>query len=189
MCDSWCNEWVEKASAYWNKEAEILDVGTGGVLHNGTVREICRLTGKTYTGTDMQASEGVDVVINAENILAHFGPEKFDVVISTEMLEHCEPWREAVFNMLSVLKLNGILVLTTRSKGFMFHEYPSDYWRFEVADLRQMFLGVSDILYTDIDRPDGGPGCGIILRRTAENLEAWRLSLKAMQVHDIRSER
>ena len=74
-----------------------------------------------------------------ENLLSHFGDNKFDVVISTEVLEHIYDWKTAVKNMKGVLKPEGLIFLTTRSRGFPYHGYPHDYWRYEVDDIRKIF--------------------------------------------------
>lgn len=75
----------------------------------------------------------------AEKILDRFGPEPFDVVISTELLEHVVDWRLVVRNMKEVLKHGGCIYITSRSKGFGYHAYPYDFWRYEVEDIRRIF--------------------------------------------------
>jgi len=49
------------------------------------------------------------VVLPAEKLVEYFGPESFDVVISTELLEHVQNWRLAINNMKSVLKRDGYI--------------------------------------------------------------------------------
>jgi hypothetical protein len=41
--------------------------------------------------------------------------------------------------MKQVLKPGGIILITTRSQGFPFHEYPVDAWRFSVEDMHKSF--------------------------------------------------
>jgi cyclopropane fatty-acyl-phospholipid synthase-like methyltransferase len=67
----------------------------------------------------------------------YLGPESFDAVISTELLEHVKDWRIVINNMKQVLKLGGYI--TTRSKGFPHHAYPYDYWRYELSDMKAIF--------------------------------------------------
>jgi 2-polyprenyl-3-methyl-5-hydroxy-6-metoxy-1,4-benzoquinol methylase len=78
-------------------------------------------------------------VVNAENLVKEFGKNSFDVVISTEMLEHVVEWKPVIANMKQVVKPGGVIVITTRSQGFPFHEYPVDAWRFEVSDMKRSF--------------------------------------------------
>lgn len=71
--------------------------------------------------------------------MKHFGNESFDVVISTEMLEHVLNWRLVVSNIKGVVKPGGYIYITTRSKGFGFHSWPYDYWRYELPDIENIF--------------------------------------------------
>ncbi len=92
-----------------------------------------------YLGIDIVPGPGVDVVCRVEEAARLFGEERFDVVVSTEMLEHVRDWREAVRNIKRLCRPGGRIVLTTRSRGFPFHSAPNDFWRFEVEDMRHIF--------------------------------------------------
>lgn len=106
-----------------------LEVGSLNV--NGSVRGF--FTGP-YLGVDQVAGPGVDRIFDAEH-LPSLWSGFFDVVVSTELLEHCERFWLALAEMGRVLKPGGWLLLTARGwtpeGGAMFeHAYPSDYWRF-----------------------------------------------------------
>ena len=107
-----------------------------------------------YVGVDIFPGEGVDEICNAERLTERFGQESFDVVIATEMLEHVRNWREVIDNFKSVLRPDGILLITTRSRGFPFHEAPHDFWRYEVSDMEAIFSDFSiEVLETDPQEP------------------------------------
>ena len=44
-----------------------------------------------------------------------------------------------VNNFKHILKTNGVLFITTRSKRFLHHSYPYDYWRFELLDMEEIY--------------------------------------------------
>jgi len=57
-------------------------------------------------------------VLPAERLVDYFGPESFDVVVSTEVVEHVLDWRLVINNMKVVLRRGGFIYLTTRSRAF-----------------------------------------------------------------------
>ena len=139
----------------------VLEVGSMDV--NGSLRPIVmKLDLARYIGVDLALGRGVDEICASENLFERFGADSVDLVISTEMLEHVLDWRRVVHNLKQVLKPEGVLIVTTRSKGYPLHGYPSDYWRFEISDFQEIFRDLAiDVLVSD---PTGG---------------AWRLHARA----------
>lgn len=132
----------------------IIDIGSLNV--NGSARDaIINYHPAEYIGTDLVPGFCVDVVLPAEQLLEVFQPESFDIVISTEMLEHCGDWRLIIHNMKSLVKRGGSILITTRSKGFPYHEWPIDHWRFELSDMQQIF---ADFIIISLQSDPKEPG-------------------------------
>jgi hypothetical protein len=87
----------------------------------------------------------VDRVCDVSELSRTFGGEPFDVVVTTEMLEHVRDWRVAVRNLKAAVAPRGLLLLTTRSLGFPYHDFPGDYWRYEPDDMRWIFRDFEDV--------------------------------------------
>lgn len=152
------NPWIEKfAQRHKQKiQGNVLEVGSFNV--NGTVRDIFPIT----IGTDMREGEGVDEVVNATQLVARFGLESFDCVVSCDMLEHAEDWRGCLSSMWQVLKKDGFLFLTMANMKKGRHGYPNDYWRFDFDTYLSLFRD-NEI----IDSFLGGPSQGVLVRKTA----------------------
>lgn len=116
----------------------VLEVGSRNV--NGTVRPFLTALGaRDYLGVDMVPGPGVDRLCDVADLASEFASDSFEVVVTTEMLEHVKDWRTAISNLKRVVAPDGLLVVTTRSFGFPYHDYPGDYWRYEIDDMRQLF--------------------------------------------------
>ena len=117
---------------------KVLEVGSYDT--NGSLRPLIEsYRPAQYTGVDIQNGPGVDVICKAEDILEVFGKESFDVIISTELLEHIRDWRKAISNFKDVCKIDGIIFVTTRSHGCPYHGHPYDFWRYEIDDMKRIF--------------------------------------------------
>jgi SAM-dependent methyltransferase len=84
----------------------VLELGSLNI--NGTPRQF--FENCEYVGVDRQAGDGVDVVCNAHEYKSR---KKFDVVITTEMLEHDKYADLSIQNAWNSLKKDGILIATT----------------------------------------------------------------------------
>ena len=132
----------------------VLEIGSGNV--NGSLQPIVKSWDPaSYTGVDIAPGSGVDVVCAAEDIIEKFGKEQFDIVISTEMLEHVKDWRKVVSNIKNICMSGGIILITTRSLGFEYHGYPNDFWRYEAFDIKSIF---SDCIIEKMEADKKDPG-------------------------------
>lgn len=158
----------------------VLEVGSQNV--NGSPREaLLPHRPKSYIGVDYGTGRDVDVVVDVKDLTTKFGLDVFDVVVSTEMLEHAEDWRTAVNQMKCVLKSGGLLILTTRGPGFPYHGYPHDYWRYTVDDFKRIFQDMW-ILHLGPDHGAGFPGVFLKARKTGAT--GW-VDLAGIQVAPV----
>jgi SAM-dependent methyltransferase len=140
----------------------VLEVGSRYV--NGSVRPMIQrfLDPKEYIGIDLEPGKYVDLVLPAEKIVEKFGEESFDTIVSTEVPEHVYNWRLVISQLKRALKPGGFLYITTRSRGFPFHSYPYDYWRYEARDMIAIF---KDFKIYKIKRDPEAPGVFIIAQK------------------------
>jgi SAM-dependent methyltransferase len=174
VCNQWCLDFTRRALPHVSGRPRVLEVGSLDV--NGSVRTDLGPLAASYVGIDIRPGPGVDAVLDVGHVLERFGPSAFDLVASTEMLEHCPDWAGAVFQMLSVLGDAGLLLLTTRSPGFPLHDHPGDHWRFTAEDVRSLLEPLGHVLELESDFSLGWPcGIGVVFRKAAgpPALQRW----------------
>ncbi|MEO8736782.1 MAG: class I SAM-dependent methyltransferase [Edaphobacter sp.] len=85
---------------------KVLEIGSLDI--NGTVRGF--FSNCDYTGLDVAAGPGVDVVCEGQKYDA---PDaSFDVVICCEVMEHNPYWVETFNNMIRLLKPGGLMIMS-----------------------------------------------------------------------------
>jgi SAM-dependent methyltransferase len=180
MCNSACIEFgVRNLAIEEVKGKKIIEVGSYDV--NGSLRPIIEAWGTPdeYVGVDIIDGPGVDLICPAEEIIEKFGKESFDIVISTEMLEHVRDWRKVISNIKNICKPNGLILITTRSYGFGYHDFPYDFWRFESVDMTSIF---SDCNILNLQNDKSDPGVFIKVQKPAKFVEKNLTSIKLYSV-------
>ncbi len=157
------------------KGKTVIEVGSYDV--NGSLQPLFKsYSPAEYIGADFVKGPGVDVVCNAEKLVKKFGKHRFDIVISTEMMEHVRDWKKVISNLKNVCKPGGTILITTRSKGFAYHAYPHDYWRYEIEDMKEIF---SDCEILNLEKDPEASGVFIKARKPADfnekNLSEYQL--------------
>lgn len=181
MCNPACLEFIKQnLRAKEIKGKFVLDVGARDL--NGSARElVAQFKPKEYVGVDIEAGPGVDQIIPADKLIDSFGEGIFDVVITTEMLEHVQDWKTVVHNLKAVLGPGGVLYITTRSKGFPYHEYPGDHWRYELADMQAIF---EDFDITVLESDPSEPGVFMKAFKPADFME---VDLSGYELYSMQS--
>lgn len=99
-------------------------------------REDRRKAYRNAIGVDMEAGEGVDVVLDLEGDVSSLG--KFAHIECVSVLEHSRrPWLLAA-NLQAMLEPGGTIFVSV-PLVWRRHAYPDDYWRILPAGIRVIF--------------------------------------------------
>ncbi|KQS56095.1 hypothetical protein ASG17_08645 [Brevundimonas sp. Leaf363] len=104
----------------------VLDIGAADV--NGSYRTIFSDPRFDYVGADLEAGPNISIVLDDPYVLP-LADQSMDIVLSGQMLEHCEFFWLAFAEMVRVLKPGGFIFLIAPSAGPI-HRYPVDCYRF-----------------------------------------------------------
>jgi len=92
--------------------------------------------GIEYVGADLEGNSSADLRLNEDGTVP-LPDAQFDLVLSTQVLEHVSDPASYISECHRLLKPGGSLVITTH--GIMFyHPDPVDYWRWTSAGLRRI---------------------------------------------------
>jgi len=168
MCNTACLDFGRDNLTRADVEGKkIIEVGSRDV--NGSLRPFAEVLGpEIYLGVDLEEGSGVDEICNVYDLVDRYGKESFDVVISSEMVEHVQDWRKAMSQIKSILRPGGIVLITTRSIGFPYHDYPFDYWRYELEDMNAIF---SDMKVDALEPDPLSPGVLVKARKSERFVE------------------
>jgi SAM-dependent methyltransferase len=149
------------------RDKSVIEVGSLNV--NGSLRSIIEaFMPSSYIGVDLVGGAGVDQICKIENLINKFGRNRFDLVICTEVLEHVRNWEKAIHNLKQINKPNGVILITTRSRGKAYHGYPYDFWRYEIYDMKLIF---SDFSIKILEEDPQSPGVFFLGRKPKDFIE------------------
>lgn len=110
---------------------KVLDYGCADMPHRGLFPEDC-----CYEGADLPGNDAATLKLLSDGRL-DVEDAAFDVVFSTQVLEHVADPALYLSEAFRVLKPGGHLLLSTH--GFMFwHNDPVDYWRWTAEGLEHI---------------------------------------------------
>lgn len=121
-----------------DKQLNILDIGSMSVSDGmqATYKDLMQENWK-YTGLDMAEGKNVDIVVKNPYKWEEVESEKFDVVISGQMLEHTKyPWL-VIQEIVRVTKNRGLICVIVPSGGGE-HKFPLDCYRFFPDGMRAL---------------------------------------------------
>jgi len=116
----------------------VLDVGAQYCPYYPLFEHKC----ESYTSLDIVDTPIVDIVCNAEDMPVD--DCTYDLVLCTQVLEHCENPQRIVDECYRVLKPAGTLIVTVPSV-YPVHGYPADNWRFMPNGLRHLLRAFSKV--------------------------------------------
>lgn len=93
---------------HYFSDSLVLDVGSMDI--NGNNRHL--FNGCEYIGLDIGPGKNVDIICPVH---LYTSRRQFDIVISTEMLEHDKYWEKSLGAMVRLLRLGGLLLITAAS--------------------------------------------------------------------------
>lgn len=104
----------------------VLDVGGSDI--NGSYKTIFHHQNFSYLTADIDKNSGVDIVLDTPYKIP-LDDGAVDIVLSGQMLEHCEFFWESFKEMARILNDTGMIFLIAPSAGPI-HRYPVDCYRF-----------------------------------------------------------
>ncbi len=125
-----------------------LDVGAG----NAPYRELLRNRIECYTALDLSPAPGIDVVGSALDL--PFDAASYDVIFSSQVLEHVTNPQRMLMELSRVVKPNGCVVISA-PQYWPEHEIPYDFSRFTIHGLRELGR-VAGLKIIDERRQGGG---------------------------------
>jgi hypothetical protein len=142
------------AGSAFEKSLEVSVLDIGGSNYNGSYREVFSHERFAYTVADISEGPSVDLVIQDPYRLP-IDDRSIDIVISGQMLEHCEFFWLSFGEMVRVLRSGGLIFLIAPSAGPE-HRFPVDCYRF-YPDAFRALARYANCAVIDIWRDDRGP--------------------------------
>ncbi len=120
----------------------LMDYGSGNSPYKPLFQEYI----SDYQAADLISRSDIPITLNPDgSVPGH--DNSFDVVLSTQVLEHVFDPARYLSESRRVLNPEGILILTTHGY-WMYHPDPTDFWRWTSAGLKKIINEAGfDLLY------------------------------------------
>jgi len=148
-CEVELKNFIEK---YLNRNSNLQIIDIGSKDAGQTYRKAFNSPNWTYTGLDIVDGENVDIIAKDGY---DFGINKtFDVLVSSNTMEHVEDLKLWSTHLATLLKDDAYVFLTAPSDFPMEHRHPKDCWRIWPDGIKWimskvMNLNIIEVYYKD----------------------------------------
>jgi SAM-dependent methyltransferase len=125
-------DWLEEQARSTPEGSRLLDVGCGRKPYYPVFAD--RVS--AYVGVDMVENPVAELLGPIEALPVEDG--SFDVVLCTQVLEHCDDPAQAVKELRRVTAPGGRVLASTHGT-WVYHPSPQDYWRWTHTGLERLF--------------------------------------------------
>jgi SAM-dependent methyltransferase len=133
----------------------ILDVGCGVKPYYPFFADIA----SEYVGVDVVENPAAELLGPVEALPVE--DASFDVVLCTQVLEHCDDPRQAVAELARVTRPSGRVLASTHGVQ-VYHPSPTDYWRWTHTGLERLFETSADWVSLRVE-PAAGTGSALAM--------------------------
>ena len=165
--------WLQAQAVEAGAGYRVLDVGCGPKPYYPFFAE--RAT--QYVGVDVVAHEAADLVGPVESLPV--GDGEFDLVLCTQVLEHCDDPAQAVRELRRVTAPSGRVLASTHGVQW-YHPSPVDYWRWTHEGLRRLFTTNADWGDLEVEPSGGTAACLAMLLGAYTEVAFRRAHAKAL---------
>ena len=154
-------DWLraEAAQLTNGRSYRVLDVGCGPKPYFPFFAD----RASAYVGVDVVAHPAADLVGRVEELPVEDG--SFDIVLCTQVLEHCDDPARAVAELRRVAAPGGRVLASTHGVQ-VYHPSPNDYWRWTHAGLHRLFNEGADWESLEVTAGAGTGTCLAMLAGT-----------------------
>ena len=150
--------WLER-QAQIGEGYRVLDVGCGPKPYYPFFAE----RASEYVGVDVVDNPAAELRGSVESLPVEDG--SFDLVLCTQVLEHCDDPAQAVRELRRVTAPGGRVLASTHGVQ-VYHPSPQDYWRWTHAGLQRLFSERSDWESVEVTPGAGTATCLAMLLGT-----------------------
>ena len=157
--------WLEEQAAQGRAGYRVLDVGCGPKPYYPFFAE----RASEYVGVDVVENPAAELRGSVEALPVE--DASFDLVLCTQVLEHCDDPAQAVRELRRVTAPGGRVLASTHGVQ-VYHPSPEDYWRWTHAGLRRLFDGERELA---VGRRSRRRGHGDVPRDAARHVHRDRV--------------
>lgn len=164
--------WLE-AQARIGEGYRVLDVGCGPKPYYPFFAE----RASEYVGVDVVDNPVAELRGSVEELPVEDG--SFDLVLCTQVLEHCDDPAQAVRELRRVTAPGGRVLASTHGVQW-YHPSPVDYWRWTHQGLRRLFTTNADWSRLEVEPSGGTAACLAMLLGAYTEVAFRRAHAKAL---------